>query len=122
MFFVSRFHPTELYATVNREKVSFSVEAINELHGLLEEVEAYHGHELVMKPTEGLARRMLEVTVWPRAEWERTSTGRLQLYLHQLIMKANIWLFFVKKKILPTQHDSMVSFEYAMLFYYILMK
>ncbi|TYK14845.1 hypothetical protein E5676_scaffold461G00120 [Cucumis melo var. makuwa] len=50
------------------------------------------------------------------------TTRRLQLYSHQLTTKANVWFFFIKKKILLTRHDSMVPFEYAMLLYCIMMK
>uniref|UniRef100_A0A9I9DSV8 Uncharacterized protein n=1 Tax=Cucumis melo TaxID=3656 RepID=A0A9I9DSV8_CUCME len=108
---------------VDREKVSFSVETINKIHGLPnDEVEAYLGHQLINAPTQGFARIMLKKIVWLDAEWKKIPMGRLQLYPHQLTTESNVWLFFIKKKILPTRHDSAMPFDYAMLLYSILMK
>ncbi|KAA0058997.1 hypothetical protein E5676_scaffold416G00510 [Cucumis melo var. makuwa] len=87
MFYATKFHPIDMYATMDVEKVSFHAEVINELYGLPDEAEMYLGHQLIKYPT-----------------------------------KANVGLFFVKKKILPMWHDSMVPFEYDMLLYCILIQ
>lgn len=51
MFFLAKFHLVELYVMVEMEKV-----------------EEYPGHQLINKPTQGLANRMLKVITWPSAE------------------------------------------------------
>lgn len=56
---------------VEREKFPFSVEAINELYGFSDKEDDYPGHQLINKITGGLARRMLEVIVWPSTDWEK---------------------------------------------------
>ncbi|TYK21353.1 hypothetical protein E5676_scaffold1814G00230 [Cucumis melo var. makuwa] len=43
--------------------------------------------------------------------------GRHQLYTYQLTTEVNVWLFFIKKKILFMWHDSTRFFDYAMLLY-----
>ncbi|KAA0044256.1 hypothetical protein E6C27_scaffold2741G00140 [Cucumis melo var. makuwa] len=61
--------------------------------------------------------------MWPRADWKRTSTDRLQLYLHQLTRSCGqCVVFFYKKKIIPMWHDSTVPNEFTLLFYGIMMK
>lgn len=49
-------------------------------------------------------------------------TRRLQLFLHHLTIEANVWLFFIKKKIIPTQHDSTIPIEYVLFLYCIMAK
>ncbi|KAA0067453.1 hypothetical protein E6C27_scaffold40G001190 [Cucumis melo var. makuwa] len=95
---------------VEREKVAFRAEAINELYGLPDKEDAYPCHQLINKPTKGLVRRMLGVIAWPCVDWESLAnvyhaTVKLQLYPHQLTIEASIWLFFIKIKILPMHHD-----------------
>lgn len=49
MFYAAKFHPTKLYAAVDREKDSLDAETINELYKLQNEVEAYPGNNLINK-------------------------------------------------------------------------
>ncbi|TYK02496.1 hypothetical protein E5676_scaffold784G00200 [Cucumis melo var. makuwa] len=42
MFFEAKYHPKDLYTTMERERVPFSTEAINELYRLPNEVPATH--------------------------------------------------------------------------------
>ncbi|KAE8650696.1 hypothetical protein Csa_023718, partial [Cucumis sativus] len=64
----------------------------------------------------------LKVIAWLGTKWEVAPMGRFQLYPHQLTIEANVWLFFIKKKIVPTRYDSTISVDYAMNFYYIMTK
>ena len=63
---------------------------------------------------------MFKRVAWSRTKWEITQTGKYQLFLHNLNTKANIWLVFVKKKIMPTRHDNTISMEYIILVYCII--
>ncbi|KAA0040568.1 hypothetical protein E5676_scaffold98G00670 [Cucumis melo var. makuwa] len=64
-------------------------------------------------PKEGDANRIVKLIAWPRAAWTRMPTGRLQLLPHQLTTEANVWLFFIKKKIIAMCHDSTTPIEYG---------
>lgn len=94
---------------------------INEFYDLSNDAE-YLEHELINNPTKNITKEVLRTIVWPHADWERTPTEKHQSYPHQLTTEANVWLFFIKKKILPTQHDNTESFNYVMLLYCILTK
>lgn len=96
--------------------------AINELYGLPNEVEAYLGHELINRPTQGIARQILNTIAWLGTEWKKAAYMEVATMSILVDNGAQLWLFFMKKKILPTQHDSTVPFEYVMLLYYIFMK
>ena len=56
---------------VEREKFPIIAKAINELYGFSNKEDDYPGHQLINKITEGLARRILEVIVWPSTDWEK---------------------------------------------------
>lgn len=49
MFYVAKFHPTDLYATIEWENISFSAHVINELYELPND-EEYTGHALINQP------------------------------------------------------------------------
>lgn len=52
MFSAAKFHPVGLYATMEKEEVSFSVETINEIYELPhKEVEECPDHQLINTPT-----------------------------------------------------------------------
>lgn len=95
-----------LRSKVLPEGLVCDLKAINELYELLNDAKAYPCQPFDIEPIEVLVKRILKVIVWLGADWERMPTGRLQLYPHQLTIEANVWLFFIKKKILPTRHDS----------------
>lgn len=81
MFYTTKFHPVDLYATVDGERISFCVEVINELYGLSNEAE-YLGHELINHLTEGITKEIFKTIMWTSAEWEKMPNVRLQLYPH----------------------------------------
>lgn len=60
MFYATKFHPIDMYATMDVEKVSFHAEVINELYGLPDEAEMYLGHQLIKYPTKGIAKNVLK--------------------------------------------------------------
>ncbi|TYK15967.1 hypothetical protein E5676_scaffold94G00870 [Cucumis melo var. makuwa] len=107
----------ESYAIVEDEKVPFTTEEINELYDLPNDLGAYPGQRLIVDCREGDAKKIIKLIVWPEADCTSTPTRRLQLFPHQLTIEANVWLFFIKKKIFPTHHDSTILTEYALVLY-----
>lgn len=117
IFYAAKYHSNESYVIVERKKVSFTMEEINELYGLLNDLDSYPSQSLIAEPTKGDARMIIQLIAWLGAGWTRTTTRSLQLYPHQLTTEANVWLFFIKKKIIPMRYDSTVPIEYMLLLY-----
>lgn len=74
--------PKRPFCNGGYEEVSFSVDIINELFGLPNEMEKYPGHMLNNEPSQGLTKKILKTIAWLEAKWEQTLTGRLWLYTH----------------------------------------
>ncbi|TYJ95705.1 hypothetical protein E5676_scaffold282G00030 [Cucumis melo var. makuwa] len=62
----------------------------------------------------------LETIAWKGTIWDKTPIGKYQLFPHNLAMKANIWLFLMKIKLMPTRHDNTISLDKVMLLYCIM--
>ncbi|KAA0063128.1 hypothetical protein E5676_scaffold1213G00020 [Cucumis melo var. makuwa] len=82
----------------------------------------YPDQGLIVDPREGDANKIIKLISLPGATWTRTPAKSLQLFRHQLTTDSNEWLFFIKKKILPTHHDNTIPIEYALLSYCIMAK
>lgn len=63
MFYRTKFHPTDLYAMVDGERISFRAEVINELYGFPNEAELYIGCKLINHPTKGIVKEVLKTIV-----------------------------------------------------------
>lgn len=66
-FYDAKYHPTDLYATIESEKIYFHAEAINKLYDLPNDIE-YPGHGIITKPTRGITKEVLKTITWPSAE------------------------------------------------------
>lgn len=63
MFYAVKYHPTDLYATVEGEKISFNAEVINKIYDLPNDGE-YLQHKLINNPTWCIATEVLKTIVW----------------------------------------------------------
>uniref|UniRef100_A0A9I9D955 Protein MNN4-like n=1 Tax=Cucumis melo TaxID=3656 RepID=A0A9I9D955_CUCME len=97
----------EHYTMVKGQIFDFGIEAINELFGL----EANEiGHAIFKNLQERDLEDILKRIAWPETRWDILPT-RVSLFPHNLNTEANIWLVFVKKKMMPTLHDNTISIE-----------
>lgn len=64
----------------------------------------------------------MEKVTWPGTKWDRTPTGKYQLFLHNLNTVASVWMVFIKKNIIPTCHDNTISMDRIMPVYCIMME
>ncbi|KAA0049837.1 hypothetical protein E5676_scaffold118G00350 [Cucumis melo var. makuwa] len=103
----------EHYTMVKGQIFDFGIEAINELFGL----EANEiGHAIFKNLQERDLEDILKRIAWPETRWDILPT-RVSLFPHNLNTEANIWLVFVKKKMMPTLHDNTISIERMVLVY-----
>ena len=70
-------------------------------------------------PTE-LMEDAIQVLAKPGAKWDVSPTGIKTLSASSLRPEANLWVYLVKKRLIPTTHDKTVSRDRVMAAYCIM--
>ena len=78
------------------------------------------GHKIFKNPTQQNMNNLLARVAWLRTKWDKMPTEKYQLFLHNLNTATSVWLLFLKKKIMPMQHDTTIFIHKVMLLYYIM--
>uniref|UniRef100_A0A9I9DM11 Protein MNN4-like n=1 Tax=Cucumis melo TaxID=3656 RepID=A0A9I9DM11_CUCME len=92
------------YVMIKGKKVYFRPEVINALYRLDDNV---IGHAIFKNPTQQDMQDALARVSWPGTKWDRTPTGKYQLFPHNLNTAANVRLLFCQEKdhaCVPRQH------------------
>lgn len=84
---------------VKRKKIYFGLDEINAFFGLDENAV---GQVILKNSMREDMKDALETITWKGATWDETPIEKYQLFSHNLNTKANIWLFIMKKKLMPT--------------------
>ncbi|KAA0047856.1 hypothetical protein E6C27_scaffold133G001210 [Cucumis melo var. makuwa] len=119
LFYRGYINTEEHYAEVKGKRINFGPSTINVIYGLKNNG---LGHGIFKNPKDRNLQEALEKAKWSGTKWDQIPTYMYQLFPHNLTTEASVWLVFIKKNIMPTHHDNIISMERIMLLYYIIME
>jgi len=115
-FYHGRLHGTKDVGTIKGEGVPFSAKDINELYQMKDNPDA-PGNKIIDDPTEQQLEDALRVLTQPGMKWSVSLKGIKTLASKILLLEARLWVYFVKKCLIPTSHDKTISRDRVMAAY-----
>ena len=100
-------------------EVPFNAREINTTFKLRDNLDA-EGNQLVASTSVSKCKMQFRVMAKPGSKWDVSPTGIRTLPTNCLLPEANLWVYFVKKRLIPTTHDKMVSRDKMMAAYCIM--
>lgn len=111
---------TESYIVkVGKVVVPFDAQEINGVFDL-PNITAVEGNRMMTKPMQAEMDDTLKTIAKPRSKWNTSPKGIHTLAPTCLIDEANLWLYFIKRSLLPITHDASISRDRAMVIYCII--
>lgn len=97
MFYKGFINDEENNVVVKQVRVYFRAEHIHAFFGL----DGNEVEQVILKnPTLEDMQDALKTTSWEGTNWDKTTTRKHQLFLHNLNIEVSVWLFFMKKKLM----------------------
>jgi len=118
-FYEGKIHRKAHLVKVEDEVISFEPQEINALFDL-PNIAAAEGNRIMSTPTDAEMNDALTIIAKPGSEWNTSPKGIQSLAPNCLIAEANLWLYFIKRSLLPTTHDASISRDRAMVIYCIM--
>jgi len=118
-FYEGTIHRKAHLVKVEDEVISFEPQEINALFDL-PNIAAAEGNRIMSTPTDAEMNDALTIIAKPGSEWNTSPKGIQSLAPNCLIAEANLWLYFIKRSLLPTMHDASISRDRAMVIYCIM--
>lgn len=107
-FYNGRIDEKEDLVVVDETEVPFNAREINAIYQLRDNPNAKGSKIIESTPTE-LMENAIRVLAKPGVKWDVSPTGIKTLSASSLRPKANLWVYLVKKRLIPTTHDKTVS-------------
>ena len=104
---------------VDETEVPFNTREINAIYELRDNPDA-EGNKIIESTQTELMEDALRVMAKPGAKWDVSPTGIKTLSASSLTPEANLWVYLVKKRLIPTTHDKTVSRDRVMAAYCIM--
>ena len=104
---------------VDETEVPFNAREIDAIYELRDNPNAEGNKIIESTPTE-LMEDAIRVLAKPGAKWDVSPTGIKTLSASSLRPEANLWVYLVKKRLIPTTHDKTVSRDRVMAAYCIM--
>ena len=102
-FYNGRIDEEEDVVVVDEIEVPF-----NAIYELRDNPEA-EGNKIIESTSTEVLEDALRVMAKPGAKWDVSPTGIKMLSASSLTPEANLWVYLVKKRLIPTTHDKTVS-------------
>jgi len=118
-FYEGTIHRKAYLVKVEDEVISFEPQEINALFDLPNNAAA-EGNRIMSTPTDAELNDALSIIAKPGSEWNTSPKGIQTLAPTCLIAEANLWLYFIKRSLIPTTHDASISRDCAMVIYCIM--
>lgn len=118
-FYEGTIHRKAHLVKVEDEVISFEPHEINALFDLLD-IAAAEDNRIMSTPTEAEMNDALKIIAKPGSEWNTSPKDIQTLAPTCLIAEANLWLYFIKRSLIPTTHDASISRDHAMVIYCIM--
>lgn len=98
---------------VDGSEVSFNSKEINAIFKLRDDPDV-EGNNLIESTLSEIMQDAVRVMAKPGSKWDVSPTGIRTLLTNNLLPEANLWVYFVKKRLIPTTHDKIVSRDRVM--------
>jgi len=118
-FYEGTIHRKAHLVKVEDEVISFEPQEINGLFDL-PDIATAEGNRIMSTPTEAEMNDALTSIAKPGSNWNTSPKGIQTLAPSCLIAEANLWLYFIKRSLIPTTHDASISRDRAMVIYCIM--
>lgn len=102
-----RLHKKQDKVKIDRVVVPFDAWEINGLFDLTSDSEA-EGNKIIESPTPVEMDDALKLIAKPRSKWNTSPKGMKTLAPACLIPEAHLWLYFIKRSLLSTRHDTLM--------------
>lgn len=89
-------------------EVPFNAREINSLFKLRDNPNA-EGNQLIASSSNEQMQDTIRVMEKPGSKWDISPTGIKTLPPNFLLLDANLWVYFVKKQLIPTTHDKTLT-------------
>lgn len=112
MFYNGKINTKRHYAILKGKKIDYGPKNINVLYKLEQIVV---GQPSFKEPSDRDMQDALDTVAWSDTTWGVTPIEKYHLFQCNLKIVKSVWLVFIKKKLIPTCHDSTISIERIML-------
>lgn len=100
-------------------EVPFNAQKINDMFSLKDNPDA-EGNHLIASTSHERMQNVVQVIAKPGSKWETSPTRIKTLPSKCLLPEANLQVYFVKKRLILTMHDALVSRDQVMVAYCIM--